>query len=71
MRSDVGIALTVNRHREFPEDVKNDRNVVRGQIPGDVNVLLKETQIKAPRINVADVADVARLNYFHDLAHRR
>src|SRR5438128_5527088 len=65
----MGVALAVNRNWEFAEDVQNDGNVMRRQVPGDIDVLLEQTQIQAPRINVADVAEVPSLNYFNDFSY--
>ena len=44
---------------------------MRRKIPRYVNVLLKQTQIEAPAIDVADVAEIARLHDFYNLSDRR
>src|SRR5262245_60142367 len=35
------VSLAGNRGRKFVENMENDRNVVRSQVPSDVNVLLE------------------------------
>jgi hypothetical protein len=39
--ADVRVSLTVNRNREFAENVQYDGNIVRRQIPSDIDVLLE------------------------------
>ena len=62
VRRDVGISLAVHRHRKLAENVQNDGDVVRREIPCDIDVLLKEAQVKAPRIDVANIANVTGLD---------
>src|SRR4029077_12302228 len=63
------VPLAVNRSGEFAENVQNDRNVMRRQIPSDIDILLEQTKIQAPRINIADLAKVSGLNYFNDFSY--
>src|SRR6266581_6277760 len=46
LRRDMRVSLAVNRSGEFAENMKNDRNVMRRQIPGDIDVLLEQTQVQ-------------------------
>src|SRR5215510_13402461 len=38
---DMSVSLAVNRGRKFIQNMEDDRNVVRGQVPRDINVLLE------------------------------
>src|ERR1700722_1323533 len=66
----MGVALTIDNPWKFAKDVQDDRDVVRGEVPGNVDVLLKQTQVKAPRVDIADLADISGLDNLNDLAHR-
>ncbi len=48
-RGDMSAAATVNAQGLLLHNVENDRDIVRGQIPGHVDVLLEQAQIQAPR----------------------
>ena len=48
--------------------MQNNRDVVRSQVPSDVDILLKEAKVEAPRINIANIADIAGLNDIDDLS---
>ena len=58
-RRDVRAALAVDRDRLFVHDVQDDGNVVRRQIPGDIDVFLEKPKIQPPGADVTDFADVA------------
>ena len=45
---DMGVALAVNPNWEFAENVQNDGNIMRRQVPSDIDVLLEQTQIQTP-----------------------
>jgi hypothetical protein len=49
--------LSPGAHKEglLPEHIEENRHVVGRQVPDDVNVVLKEAQIKAGGIHVADL----------------
>src|SRR4029453_14241819 len=70
-RCDMSVSLAVNRDRKFVENMENDRNVVRRQIPGDIDVLWEYSQVKKPAINIAELTEVSGLNNLRDLLHRR
>ena len=40
-RRDMSVPLAVHRGGKFVENMENDRDVVRRQVPGDVNVFLE------------------------------
>src|SRR5215469_8893909 len=61
---DMSIALAVYYQREFPEDVKNDRDIMGSKIPGNIDVSLKQAQIEASGINIADLADISGTHNF-------
>src|SRR5207249_11102031 len=67
----VCIPLAVHCHRQLAENMKDDGDVVGSEVPGNVDVFLKKTEIETPAIDVTDVADVARLDDFNDLPHGR
>ena len=52
-----------------PEQVEDDGDVVRRQVPRHVDVLLEEAQVEAPGADVLDLADVAGLDDLLDAAH--
>ena len=66
---DVGAAAAVDRDRLLAHDGQDDRNVVRSEVPGDVDVFLEQPQIQTPRADVADVADVPLVNDFFHFPH--
>ena len=41
------------------------------EIPGHIDVFLKQAKVKAPRVDIADVANVPRLDDIDDFAHDR
>jgi hypothetical protein len=53
---DMSVSLAVYRDGRFAENIKNDRNVVRRQVPRDIDVLLEQSQVETPAINIADLA---------------
>ena len=40
-RRDMSVSLAVNRDGKFVQNMENDRDVVRRQVPGDIDVLLE------------------------------
>jgi hypothetical protein len=46
-RGNVGVTLAINRQWKFSKNMQDDRDVMRGEIPGDVDVLLKQAQVEA------------------------
>src|SRR6476646_4407762 len=40
-RRNMSVSLAVNRGGKFVKNMENDRDVVRRQVPGDINVLLE------------------------------
>src|SRR5581483_6873893 len=70
-RRDMRVSLAVNRGRKFIQNMEYDRDVVRSQIPRDINVLLEQSQIETPAIDIADFAQVSGLNDLGNLLHRR
>src|SRR5438477_3528881 len=71
MRGHVRVSLTINSQRELSENMENDRDIVRREIPSDVYIFLKQTQVKAARIDVTDVANVSRLHDLDNFTHWR
>ncbi len=47
MRRDMSVTRTIDCNWEFSKNVENDRDVVRREIPGDIDVLLEEAQIES------------------------
>ena len=68
-RADMRVSLTVNRNWEFAENVQYDGNIVRRQIPSDIDVFLEQSQIQTPRVDVADLTQVSGLHDFGDFPH--
>ena len=60
------------RHRQLFEghQVVHDGDVVRRQVPDDVDVLLEQPQVDAGRVVIDDVPEFALADQFLDLAHR-
>src|SRR6185437_352602 len=65
---DMGFAAAIYADRNFVEDVKDDRDVVRSEVPGNIDVLLKKAQVQAARTDITDVANVATINDLFDLS---
>src|ERR1043165_5260867 len=69
-RLDVATAGRHQRCGLAPDDVIHDGEVVRGQVPDDVNVVLEESEVDADGVEVEKVADLARRDQLLDAAHR-
>ena len=67
----MGLAPAVHAHRHFLQNVQDDGNIVRRQVPGDIDVLLKKPQVQAARTDVSNVTDVTAIHDFFDLPDRR
>ena len=66
---DMGIALASHDAGEFPEDVKDDGDIVWGEIPGDIDVFLEEAQVEASGVDTAEFADGAGLDDFGNFSN--
>src|SRR6188768_4179005 len=44
--SNMRVSLAVNGNGELAEDMQNDRNIMRRQVPRHIDVLLEQTQIE-------------------------
>src|SRR5256885_6434144 len=67
--SDMSLAPTVNADRQILQDMQYDRKVVRRQVPGHVDVLLEKAQVKTTRTDVANLANVPRIDNFLYFPH--
>jgi hypothetical protein len=47
--------------------MEDNRDVVWGEIPRHIDVLLKQAKVEAPGIDIANIADIAGLNDVDDL----
>ena len=64
------VTLTIDRHRRLAENVKDDRDIMRREIPRHIDVFLEQSEIQAPRVDVANLTDVARFDDLHHLLNR-
>src|ERR1043166_5366094 len=69
-RLDVATAGRHQRCGLAPDDVIHDGEVVRGQVPDDVHVVLEQAEVDAHRVEVEQVADLPRRDQLLDAAHR-
>ncbi len=69
-RRDVGVSLAVDEAGNLTEQMKDDRNIMRSQIPNHVDVLLKQPQIETLAVDVTDVADFSLGNDLADHLNR-
>ena len=60
----MGFALAVDTDRHLIEDVEYNGDVVGGQVPGDIDVRLIETEVATAG---ADVENVAKVSGVYDL----
>jgi hypothetical protein len=67
----MGFALAVYGYWRFAQHVEDDRNVMGSQIPGNVDVGLKKTQIQTTGANVLEFTQGAMVDDFFDFANRR
>ena len=70
-RCNMGLAPAIHTHGYFLENVQDDGNIVRRQVPGDIDVLLKKPQVQAARTDVPNVTNVTAIHDLLDLHHRR
>src|ERR1035438_4025921 len=68
---DVRCAAAVDAVRQLLHDVEDDRDVVGGQVPGNVDVALEEAEIEPAGGNVADFPDVVVVDDLLDPADGR
>src|SRR5213079_186264 len=66
-RCDMSVSLAVNRSGELVENMENDRNIVRRQVPGHIDVPLEQSQVKTQAIDIADLAQISCLNNLGNL----
>src|SRR6266851_3001374 len=69
--SDMSFTPAIHTHGHFLQNVQDDGNIVRRQVPGDIDVLLKKSQVQAARTDVSNVTDVTAIHDFFDLPDRR
>ena len=68
---DVDLAAGANLVRIGAQDVQQDRDIVRRQVPDDVDVGLQESQVGAGGIDVVDPAQLAAADQVaHDVDGR-
>lgn len=62
-----------HRHRSYAwrQHEVEDGQVVRGQVPDDVDVALHQTQVDPHRVQVVQLAELAGVQHFPDPQHRR
>ena len=65
------MALTDTGRTSGGQDVVDDRQVVRGEVPQHVDVGLDEAEVDAHGVEVLDVADVAAVDELADVLHGR
>ena len=58
-RGDMGAAAAVDAVGMFLHDIEDDGDVVRGQVPGDIDVLLEQARVQPPGADVTDFAEFA------------
>src|SRR5215469_16673737 len=67
---DVSLAGGQHRLRLVVDDVIHDRQVVRGEVPDDIYVVLEQSEVHAKRVVVVQVAQGPRIDQFADLLDR-
>ena len=67
---DVAEAGRRDRHRLRRQHVVHDRQVVHGQVPEHVDVVLEQPEVHADRVVVVDVAELAVVDELAHLADR-
>ena len=70
-RRDVSLTAAIHADGNFLQNVKDDGDIVRRQVPRHVDILLKESQVQPARTDVAKLTNVAAINDFLDLPDRR
>ena len=68
-RCHVGTSAAVHARRQLTHDVQDDGDVMRGQVPSDIDVLLEQAEVQAPRRNVPDVSEIPGIDDFLDFAN--
>src|SRR5205085_10436908 len=69
-RLDVATARSHQARGPPPDDVVHDREVVRREVPDDVEVVLEEAEVDAHGVEVEQVADLPGRDDLLDAAHR-
>src|ERR1700687_1790934 len=67
----VALALAGHFNRHLTEQHQDDRDVVSGEIPGDVDVATEQPEIRAHRADVEDIAELTAVDQLADLNNRR
>ena len=60
--TEVRFSLTVHRGRELAHDVQDDGDIVGGQVPDHVDILLKQPQIEPTRTDIIKLPNLAGIN---------
>src|SRR6185369_9941783 len=58
----VAVSVTGNADRLFVQQVENDGDVVRREVPRHVDVFLKQTEIEAASRDILHFADISSIN---------
>src|SRR5579875_2661966 len=66
----MALAMAAHFVRHLPQQHQDYRDVVSGQVPGDVDVALEQTQVGAHGADVEDVAQLAAANDLADFQDR-
>src|SRR5260370_1197305 len=66
---EMALALAGHRLRHLPQQHQDDRDVMRGEIPHHVGVMLEQPQVGSHRTDVEHLADLALGNELAQLLH--
>src|SRR5579872_1328200 len=68
-RSNMSTAQTIHTHRLLPNEVLNNGDIVRRQVPRDVDVFLEKAQVEAAGGDIPEIAQVTRIDDLLDFSH--
>ena len=63
-RSEMGMRLHFNLFRFFVKEVKQDRNIVRGKIPNNIDIITIQPQIDSFCLDAIDFSQISTLDHF-------
>jgi hypothetical protein len=67
----VGRTAAIDTDRLFFQNVEDDGNIMRRQIPRHVDVSLKQSKVQAAGAHIPDIPDVTAIHDLLDFAHGR
>ena len=64
LTTDMAVSLAGHAQRQFLKQIQENGDIMRGQIPGDIDISLEQTEVESSSCDVLNLANIARINNF-------